>query len=280
MPQPSCSPHTTGSSRHRRTVSASTRAILPCQSGLVSPRDPNTPELRAVAPLVVLGDSPRLVGPVTLVRNGARVIGVTSAEVLRTAGDPNLHVALSLDGTRTVEVANWTVGRYAGVGLVELEVELPESDEVVPLNIGSVNASVDVHGAPAAIVTVEAVNDRFERSLIPIHVDGDDVGGMSDSMVYLASPHHPAHSQVAIEGACVFGWLPPEPALGRRTSEVVAFALAYPYRAGIAKPRATPVFAELSSLEDLGRALIGGAAAVAEKEPELPAVTGEIDGPE
>jgi hypothetical protein len=224
----------------------------------------------------VLGDTLRFVAPITLVRNGARVIGITSAELLRTVPDPNLGVAIALDGSKTIEVINWTVGRYSGVGLVELDAPFPTTGDVVPLDIGSINASVDVHGAPSAIVTIEQVGARFERSLVPVYVDGDDAGGMSDSMVYLASPHHPAHSGVPIEGAVVFGWLPPEPALGRRATEVVAFALAYPYRVGIAKPRATPVFAELTSLEDLGRALISAAAAEKEAEPELPAVTGEI----
>jgi hypothetical protein len=236
-------------------------------------RDPNAPELRAVAPLLVLGESPRFVGPITLVANGSRVIGVASAEMLRTLPDSNLAVASKLDGSATVNIVNWTVGRYSGVGLVELEA-FPKDHDVVPLPIGSINASVDVHGAPAAVVTVDKLGDRYERSLVPVYVDADDAGGMSDTAVYMLSPHHPAHIETPIEGATVFAWLPPEPALGRRSTEVVAFAMAYPYRAGIAKPRATPVIAELVGLEDLGRALL--ATAASEPEPELGAVAGEI----
>lgn len=241
----------------------------------MSVRDPNAPELRSVAPLLALGDPPRLVAPITLVANGARVIGVTSAELLRTLPDARLAVATKLDGTGTVEVVNWNVGRYSGVGLVELDGPIPSGGDVEPLSIGSVHASINIHSAPAAIVTIEQVGARFERSLIPVYVDGDDAGGMSDSIVYLASPIHPAHAEAPVEGACLFGWLPPEPALGRPKSEVVAFALGFPYRIGIAKPRATPVVAELAGLEDLGRALIASGS-VAEKEPELEAVTGEI----
>lgn len=241
----------------------------------MSARDPNATELRAVAPLLVVGDNARFIGPITLIAYGTRVIGVTSAEMLRTIPETTLAVATKLDGTGTVDVSNWTVGRYSGVGLVEFAGVFPRDNDVVPIDIGSINASVDVHGAPAAIVTIEKLGNRYERSLIPVHVDGDDAGGMSDTIVYLASPHHPAHADSPIEGAVVFGWLPPEPALGRRNSEVVAFALAYPYRVGIAKPRATAVIAELAGLEDVGRALISAAAN--EKEPELKAITGEIE---
>jgi len=143
----------------------------------------------------------------------------------------------------------------------------------VPLTISDVHASVDVHGAPAAIITIEATTTGYARSLIPVVVDSDDAGGMSDAMVWLASPIDPAHANVEVEGACLFGWLPREPARGRAKGEVVAFAVGYPYRIGIAKPRDTPVIAELAGLEDLGRALISRAVT---KERELPPVTGEI----
>jgi hypothetical protein len=217
----------------------------------------------------------RLVAPITLVKHGLRVIGVTSAELLRTQPDAGLAVVTELDGSATIPIASWGVGRHAAVALVELAAALPEGGEVVPIPIGSVNASVDVHAAPAAIVTIEQLGGRFERSLIPIDVDADDAGGMSDQVMHLASPHHPAHAATFIEGATAFAWLPPEPALGRRTTEVVAFGIAFPYRIGIAKPRATPVIAELSGLEDLGRALI--AAAAVHSEPELVTVAGEIE---
>ena len=45
-------------------------------------------ELRAVAPLVVIGSPPRLIGPCTLVTNGARTVAFSSAEPLRRAGEP------------------------------------------------------------------------------------------------------------------------------------------------------------------------------------------------
>ncbi len=243
-----------------------------CRS--VSVRDPNAPELRSVAPLVALGEPVRFVAPITVIAHGSRVIGVTSAELLRTNPDARLAIASRLDGTGTIDVLSWSIGRYAGVGLVELDGAFPTDGDVVPLPIGSVHASVGIHGAPAAIVTIEQVGARFERSLIPVHVDGDDAGGMSDTIVYLASPMHPAHAEVAVEGACLFAWLPPEPALGRPKGEVVGFALGYPYRIGIAKPRATPVIAELAGLEDLGRALISKVGP--EKETELRTVSGEI----
>lgn len=242
----------------------------------MSVRDPNAPELRAVAPLLALGDGttpPVFVAPITLIANGARVIGVTSAETLRTQPEGKLAVATKLDGSATAAVVNWNVGRYSGIALVELE-GFVETREVVPLSIGAVHASVNIHGAPAALITVDLVGARYQRSVIPVHVDADDAGGMSDNTVYLASPLQPEHAGVAVEGATLFAWLPPEPALGRHKGEVVAFALGYPYRMAIAKPRETPVIAELASLEDLGRALI--VAAPAEKDLELPPVTGEI----
>lgn len=260
-------------------MEGSTSPNPPWQCPRVSVRDPNAPELRAVAPLVALADGsipnspPRFVAPITLIANGARVIGVTSAETLRTQPDARLAVATKLDGSATVDVVNWNIGRYSGIALVELD-NFVASSEVVPLSIGSVHASVNIHGAPAAIVTLAFAGGRYQRSLIPVYVDADDAGGMIDNTVYLASPQQATHIRVPIEGTPLFAWLPPEPALGRHEGEVVAFALGYPYRMGIAKPRETPVIAELASLEDLGRALI--TKPVVEKEPELAAVTGEI----
>jgi len=236
-------------------------------------RDPNATELRAVAPLIVVGER-RLVGPITLVANGARVIGVTSAELLRTHSELELAVVTQLDGSATIPIGNWNIGRYSGVGLVDIEVALPTGHDVVALPIGGIHASVDVHGATSAIVTIEQLGDRFERSLVPVHVDADDAGGMSDQVMYIVSPLHPAHVGAPIAGATAFAWLPPDLALGRRGREVVAFGLATPYTAGIAKPRATPVIAELVGLEDLGRALL--TAIETGTESELPSVTGEI----
>jgi len=90
----------------------------PWQCLAVSVRDPNAPELRAVAPLVALGDPPRFVAPITLIANGTRVIGVTSAEILRTI--PGAHLAVThLDGSIAATVVHWNVGRDADVGLVD-----------------------------------------------------------------------------------------------------------------------------------------------------------------
>ncbi len=243
-----------------------------CECGRVM-RDPNAPELRSVAPLIALGDTPQFIGPVTLVANGPRIIGVTGAELLRAHSQAELAIATKLDGSARIATGTWTIGRYAGVGLIDIEVEIPADHDLQPLSIGAVNASVNVHGATSAIVTVEASGTGFERSLIPVDIDADDAGGMSDLILYLASPLHPAHASAPIVGAIAFAWLPPEPALGRRSGEVVAFGLAHAYT-GVAKPRATAPIAELVSLEDLGRALIG--AGMEEAGTELESVTGEI----
>lgn len=236
------------------------------------PRDRNANELRAVAP-IVLGK--QLIAPVLIVANGPRVIGVTSAELLRPHQGVRLAIATRLDGSATVPIEAWFVGRYSGVGLVELAGDIPAGSDLVPLPIGAVHASVNVHGAPAAIATIKAVPAGFVRELVAVHVDADDAGGMSDHTIYLASPLEIPHGDLAVEGAPVFAWLPPDPVLGR-PPEVVAFAVAYPYRAQNARPRETPVIAELAGLEDLGKTLIATAQPADEKEPELPSVAGEI----
>jgi hypothetical protein len=236
-------------------------------------RDPKAPELRAVAPLVTLGKPSQLVAPVTLVANGSRVIGVTSAELLRPLQGTPIGIATKLDGSSTVQVATWTLGRYSGSALVELAGPIPADHDVVPLPIGSVHATVNVHGAPGALVTMVANGGGFARDVVPVYVDADDAGGMSDHAVHLVSPLEPQATTRAIDGAPVYAWLPPEPAL-RRKGEVVLFALAYPYRAQIAKPREQPVLAELVGLEDLGRALLQ--ANEHDAVTELRAVTGEI----
>jgi hypothetical protein len=237
------------------------------------PRDAKATELRAVAPLVTLGGTPQLIAPITLVANGPRVIGVTSAELVRPLQGTPIGVATKLDGSATVQVATWTLGRYSGCALVELAGPIPADHDVVPLPIGSVHATVNVHGAPGAIVTIAGGPGAFTRNMIGVHVDADDAGGMIDHAVHLASPLDAARAATPIDGAPVFAWLPPEPAL-RRKGELVLFAIAYPYRAQIAKPRETPVLAELVGLEDLGRALIK--AAEHDNQSELRAVTGEI----
>jgi hypothetical protein len=117
------------------------------------------------------------------------------------------------------------------------------------------------------------VGDAFERMLIAVHVDNDDGGGMSDTIVRLASPLEQAHVDLEVEGCPLFAWFPPNPALGRK-GEVLAVAIAYPYRARTAKPRDLPVLAELVGLDDLGRALISPQEHDA--GPELTQVAGEI----
>jgi hypothetical protein len=243
---------------------------------VVTTRDPTASELRAVAPLIVVGATPQLVGTVLLVANGPRVVGVTSAELLRPLHGAQLAIATKLDGSASLPVTSWGMGRYSGVGLVELgEAELPLDHDVTPLAINGVNASVNVHGAPAALVVMVEADGGYQRLFVNVHVDADDAGGMTDHVVHLASPDDPAHSALAVEGAPVFAWLPPEPALGRH-GELVAFALAYPYRAQIARPRETPVIAELAGLEDLGRALMI-APPDPDERPELGEVAGEIE---
>jgi len=76
-----------------------------------------------------------------------------------------------------------------------------------------------------------------------------------------------------LDGAGLFAWFPPNPALGR-AGEVLALGLAQAYR-GFAKPRQHPVIAEIVGLDDLGRALLV-AHKSEEREPELRQVAGEI----
>jgi hypothetical protein len=240
-------------------------------------RDPNANELKAVAPIIVVGAPSRVVAPVTIVVHGERVIGVTSAELLRPHHGAALAIATKLDGSATVPISSWYVGRYSGVGLVELAAPISEGSDVVPLAIGSVNASVNVHGAPAGMVAIKATATGYTRELVGVHVDADDGGGMSDHAIFLASPVEMPDADLAVEGAPVFAWLPPDPVLGR-PSELVLFALAYPYRAQIARPRGTPVIAELAGLEDLGKTLIAAVEPVEDARAQLGIVAGEIVG--
>jgi hypothetical protein len=210
-------------------------------------------ELRAVAPLVVLGKTLELVGPCTLISNGRKVVAFSSAELLRAAGEP-LAIALSLDGKRTVKIASWALARSHGLGIVELAEPVPPSGEIQPLDIGAVCAAVETRGAPAALVTVSATEHGFSRQVIPVHVDACDGGGMSDALVHLATPQDASDAGAKIDGAPLIAWMPADPVLGRG-SEVVAVALAVPYRAGTYKPRELVALAELVSLDDLGRVL-------------------------
>lgn len=241
-------------------------------------RDPDAPELRAVAALVARGEPLQLVAPVLLVGNGERVVGVTSAERIRTFQTSTLAVAIALDGTHTVPVAGWGMGRYSGLGIIEIEVEVPRDRDVVPLSLAGVRATPDSRGAPAAAVAIVPADHGtigWRRQLVPVHVDVDDGAGMNDLVTRIASPADVAHAELAFEGAPVFVWFPPDPALGR-PGEVMAVAVVHPYRAQSVQPRATPVVGELVGLDDLGRALISSATPPFER-PELAQIAGEIE---
>jgi hypothetical protein len=247
----------------------------PCQIRSVSGRDRDAPQLRAVAPLVALGQPRRLVGPVALVANGAKVVGVTSAELLRPLQGTPVAVMTKLDGSALVPVVSWTLGRYSGLALIELGARTAGGDDVVPLDIGAVCATIDTRGAPAVLATIAPAGAGFVRTMVEVRVEPDDGGGMTDTVKRLATPVDPAQAAGAlVEGALLFAWFPPDPALGR-PSEVLATALAYPLRSDPARPRHPSAIAELIGLDDLGRVLLG------ELEPEardeLPQVAGEIE---
>jgi hypothetical protein len=239
---------------------------------VVSARDPKAPELRSVAPLVVLGASPAFVGPLTFVENDGKVVGITRIELLRPLQGESLAV-VSLDGTRQIPVKSWMAGRYTGLGLVELAGALPPELSITPLGLDAVSASTDVRGAPAAMVAIAPRGAGFEQIVVPVHVDADDGGGMSDRVTRLVSPIDAVHASVAGDGAPVFAWCPPEPALGR-ASQVLVVAITTRYRAAVVKPRETPVLGELAALDDLGRALISHTDPA--ERPELAPVTGEV----
>ena len=209
-------------------------------------------ELRAVAPLVVAGSQITLIGPCTLVTNGAQTVVLSSAELLRQAGE-SLAVVVAMNGSRTLRIARWTMGRVTGVGIAELAEPFVPGD-VVPIDLGTVSATVDTRGAPSALVTISHDGKAFTRRVVPVHVDAIDGGGMSDEVVRLATPDNATDVGAPIDGAALFAWMPADPVLGRK-SEVVAVALGLAYRNPIFKPRANPAIAELVGLEDLGRAL-------------------------
>ena len=231
-------------------------------------------QLRAVAPLVVTATK-ELVAPVMLVSNGTKTIAVTSAELLRSWDANQLSIATRLDGSELVPISTWGMGRYSGVGLVELASPLAAGAEVAPVEIGSVCATMATRGAPAALVTITQTAGKLERILIPVHVDTvDSGGGMSDDVITrLATPIDGGHLETPVDGGILFAWFPPDPVLGRK-SEVLAVAMAYSYRLKTFQPRAHPAIAELCGLDDLGRALIS--AAPAPVRPELNEITGEI----
>jgi hypothetical protein len=235
-------------------------------------------ELSAVVPLVVTGGaSLQLVGSCTLVTNGTKTIAFSSAEMLRLAKEP-LAIALTMDGKKTLAVSQWFAARNIGLGIIELAAPFPKDERVdaVPLSLGSICASVDTRGAPAALVTIVAKDGGgFSRRVIPAYVDAVDGGGMSDDVITrLASPIEATDAAAEVDGSTLFAWMPADPVLGR-PSEVVAVAVGLTYRSKTFKPRKLAALAELLGLEDLGRALPFG---LPEEEAsnELGQVAGEL----
>ena len=232
-----CMPAAAGA--HARCARQLSPVALACKSrGVGRDTQEAASELRAVAPLVVVREPLELVGPCTLVTNGTRT------------------VALAMDGSRTLKIASWSMGRIVGLGIAELAEPFPRTAvDIVPLQLASVSATVDTRGAPSALVTVARTGKGFTRRAVPVHVDAIDGGGMSDEVITrLASPDEAGDVDAAIEGAPLFSWMPADPVLGRK-SEVVAVALGLTYRQKTYKPRAHPALAELVGLEDLARAL-------------------------
>jgi hypothetical protein len=215
-----------------------------------------------------------LVGAVTLVRNGARTIGATDLELVRPHVGAELRVATRLDGSATVAVGHWGASRKSELALIELAEPVETGLDVRPLDLGAVCATSDTRGAPAALVGILRDGERFARTFIPVAIDRDETGDAARAMLRLASPLDEAHVGKKVDGAALFAWFPPNPALGR-AGEVLVLGLAQAYR-GFAKPRAHPVIAEIVGLDDLGRALIV-AHKSEEREPELRQVAGEID---
>jgi hypothetical protein len=239
---------------------------------VVRDSDRDARELRSVAPIVVDG---RLIGAVTLVRNGNRIIGATDAELLRPHVGAKLTVITKLDGSESVDVAHWGLSRRAELGLLELAAPIETGLDVRPLELGALSANVEPRGAPAALIGIvrDSAGTGFLRTFVPVHVDKDDGPGPADKAPRLASPIDDAHVGKSMEGASLFAWFPPNPALGR-AGEVLVLGLAQAYR-GFAKPREHPVIAEIVGLDDLGRALLV-AHKSEEREPELQQVAGEI----
>jgi hypothetical protein len=232
-------------------------------------------ELRAIAPLVVTGSSPQLVGPCTLVTNGTQVIAFSSAELLRRAGEP-LAIALTMSCEKTLPVTSWSLGRMPHMGVIELGAQFPADKDldVEPLPIGSVCATVDTRGAPSALVTVHRTEAGITRRLIPVHVDNVDGGLTDEVLARLASPDDAADVDAEVDGAALLSWMPADPVLGRK-SEVLVVAVAIPYRAKTFKPRRLPALAELFGLDDLGRVLPWQGSSSG-KTNELRQIAGEI----
>ena len=224
-------------------------------------------ELRSVAPLLVDG---QLIGAVTLVRNGDKVIGATDPELLRPHVGAALSIATMLDGSANVAVGHWGLSRTSTLALVELATPVEAGLDVRPLELGAVSGSLETRGVPAALVGIVRDGAGFARSVVPVQIDRDP----DDAAARLASPIEDAHVGMTVAGGALFAWFPPDPALGR-ASEVLVIGLAQPYR-GFGKPREHPVIAEIIALDDLGRALLV-AHKLEEREPALRQVAGEIE---
>jgi hypothetical protein len=257
----------------------------PCQSPPVG-RDTreSASELRAVAALVVTGPgAPQLVGACTLVTNGKQTVAFSSAELLRLAGEP-LAIALTFDATKTIPVTAWTMSRSPQMGIIELGATFPADAnalDVAPLPISAVSATVETRGAPSAIIGVHGGDGAvvWSRRVVPVHVDAVDGGGMSDDIITrLASPDQTLDIDAEVEGAALFSWMPADPVLGR-PPETVLVALATKYVHRTFKPRELPALAELSGLEDLGRALPYRAPEKSATN-DLGQIAGEIKAPE
>jgi hypothetical protein len=223
-----------------------------------------------VAPLLIDGE---LIGPVTLVRNGAKTIGVTDAELLRPHVGAALTVATMLDGSALAAVGHWGLSRKAELGLLELAHPVEVGLDVRPIELGAVCGSLDTRGAPAVLVGIVRDGARFVRTHVPVLLDKDHGGDAGDAVLQLASPIEDAHVGMRVEGSTLWAWFPPNPALGR-SGEVLVLGLAQAYR-GFSKPRSHPAIAEIVGLDDLGRALLVAHKAE-EREPELRQVAGEI----
>src|SRR5215510_1371798 len=105
-----------------------------CNCCKVRDRDREARELRSVAPLLVDG---ALVGPVTLVRNGARTIGATDIELVRPHVGAQLSVVTRLDGSASVPVGHWGLSRKAELALIELAQPIESGHDVSPLDLGA-----------------------------------------------------------------------------------------------------------------------------------------------
>ena len=223
-------------------------------------------ELKAVAPILANG---ALVGPCTFVTSGTRTVGITSAERLRPHHGAALTVATRLDGSATIPVSSWSMS-FGGLALVH--VDQPLTGDVAALDIGGVCATINTHGAPAALVGFERHGSMLVRTVIQVDVDAIDGGGMTDVITRLASPREP--TTLDADGATLFAWFPANPTLGR-PAETVLVALGLAYRHAVFKPRALPPLVELVGLEELGRALAFSAPA---PEARDKVIAGEIGG--